>query len=155
MKLKIGDKVRYSNPDEENVSPTGRIGTIKKIEKYYHTVCFPDWDKGWDYEDIKKEGNCWNCIGENLTLVDDEEEKPMKLKDKIKKLNDGCEKEVEQYLEYTQLGTILNLLEDGVEEVGDEKLIGLWREMQTIIQDKRESLFETDVAETQTQGVQK
>ena len=64
----------------------------------------------------------------------------MKLIEKIEELTKGNEKEIDKFLGLNSIGTILNLIEEGINELGYEDLNIKFKELINLILDKRKEL---------------
>lgn len=70
----------------------------------------------------------------------------MKIKDKFRKLEDELGQEnAGMFLNLTTLGTIFNILEEGIQELGDEDIQLKFKELLDLVLDKREALGEKEL----------
>lgn len=69
----------------------------------------------------------------------------MKIQDKVKEIVNIFGEDIDKYLGLTSLGTILNLLEDGINELKDEDISKKLKELINLIGDKREEILDKEI----------
>mgnify|MGYP006910733650 CR=1 FL=1 len=71
----------------------------------------------------------------------------MKIKEKIQEIINISEKDIDKFLALTSLGTMLNLIEEGFEELNDKEILSKFKEVINLIEDKREEILDKDILE--------
>ena len=69
----------------------------------------------------------------------------MNLKDKIKEIVGINNDLIEKFLEYNQIGSIFNFLEDAINQIDDDILSRKFKDIQNHIQQKREEIGNTEI----------
>ena len=68
----------------------------------------------------------------------------MNLQERLKQLDIECGQELNKFLALSSLGTILNLIEESIDEMEDEEVIDKFNELLKLVLNKRKTLMEKE-----------
>lgn len=71
----------------------------------------------------------------------------MKLKDVIEKMVKPYEEDFDKYLGYTVVGSLLNVIQEAIDELNDKEVTDEWEKLISLVTNKRKEAYNKDIKE--------